>query len=130
MESQIQSQMESSNSNSNSNSNSAMQYPVPVTLQRAWKVAINLIKLLLSLVVLDKIISYYIFFRYQSIKPYVFFNAEEFNTWKNTITPSILASNFLLLVLLQIIWRHGEELVSRVFRSVLKMKEKRTTFLY
>ena len=112
-----------------------MHLSLRATLQRAWRIAVILIKLLLSLVVLDKIISYFIFFRYQSTEPYASWNAEEFNTWKNTITPSILAWNFVQLVVLQMIWRYGEELVSRVLRSVLNMKEKKRrcagmTFLY
>lgn len=115
--------------------NSAMHLLVPATLQRAWRIAITLIKLLLSFLVLDKIISYFIFFRYQSTEPYASYSAEEFNTWKMIFTPSILASNFVQLVILQIIWRHGEELVSKVLGSVLKMKEKKRrcagmTFLY
>lgn len=44
----------------------------------------------------------------------------EFNTWKNTIKPSIPASNFVQLVVLQMIWRYGEELVSRVLGSLDK----------
>lgn len=94
------------------------------TLQRAWKIVILLIiKLLLSLVVLDKIISYFIFFRYHSTEPWASCNAEEFNRWKNTIAPSILAVNFVQLVVLQIIWRYGEKIASRLLRSVLKLKE-------
>lgn len=86
---------------------------------RSWD-----LKLLLSLVVLDKIISYFIFFGYQSTEPYAScyasYNPEEFNTWKKTITPSILASSFVQLVVLQMIWRYGEELVSRVLGSLDK----------